>query len=198
MSARYLVACRCGANFAATLGQAGQDVRCECGQIIAIPLLRELRALPPAAAPATAGTKQARSAVSSAAVSSAAASGSAASNSTVRGRVVFAGLLVTVLATLLGVVLLYARAQIVVEWSHQLQSQADSEVIDQMNADEMFQAWHALHSQGLGEKSPTGFMINRNNRATLGRLATWTLAFASVAAVSTIGFSMATRRSAGS
>jgi hypothetical protein len=193
MSARYLVACRCGANFAATLGQAGQDVRCECGQIIAIPLLRELRALPPAAAPATAGTKQARSAVSSAA-----ASGSAASNSTVRGRVVFAGLLVTVLATLLGVVLLYARAQIVVEWSHQLQSQADSEVIDQMNADEMFQAWHALHSQGLGEKSPTGFMINRNNRATLGRLATWTLAFASVAAVSTIGFSMATRRSAGS
>ena len=193
MSARYLVACRCGANFAATPGQAGQDVRCECGQIIAIPLLRELRALPPASAPATAGTKQARSAVSSAAVSSA-----AAPNSSVRGRVVFAGLLVTVLATLLGVVLLYARAQIVVEWSHQLQSQADSEVIDQMNADEMFQAWHALHSQGLGEKSPTGFMINRNNRATLGRLATWTLAFASMAAVSTIGFSMATRRSAGS
>lgn len=188
MSARYLVACRCGATFAATPGQAGQDVRCECGQIIAIPLLRELRALPPAAAPATAGSNQTRSA----------ASGSAASNSTVRGRVVFAGLLVTVLATLLGVVLLYARAQIVVEWSHQLQSQADSEVIDQMNADEMFQAWHALHSQGLGEKSPTGFMINRNNRATLGRLATWTLAFASVAAISTIGFSMATRRSAGS
>jgi hypothetical protein len=193
MSARYLVACRCGANFAATPGQAGQDVRCECGQIIAIPLLRELRALPPAAAPATAGSNQTRSAASNSA-----ASGSAASNSTVRGRVVFAGLLVTVLATLLGVVLLYARAQIVVEWSHQLQSQADSEVIDQMNADEMFQAWHALHSQGLGEKAPTGFMINRNNRATLGRLATWTLAFASVAAVSTIGFSMATRRSAGS
>jgi hypothetical protein len=193
MSARYLVACRCGANFAATPGQAGQDVRCECGQIIAIPLLRELRALPSAAAPATAGSNQTRSAASNSA-----ASGSAASNSTVRGRVVFMGLLVTVLATLLGVVLLYARAQIVVEWSHELQSQADSEVIDQMNADEMFQAWHALHSQGLGEKSPTGFMINRNNRAALGRLATWTLAFASVAAISTIGFSMATRRSAGS
>lgn len=183
MSARYLVTCRCGATVAVTAGQAGQEVPCQCGLSVTIPLLRELRALPQAAESAKAGPVRPQS---------------AAPGGTVRGRIIYAGFLATVLASLLGGLLLYARSQIAVEWSQELQSQADSEVIDRMNADEIFQAWHAMHTQGLGEKAPTGFMINRNNRSALGQIASWSLAFAAVAAASTIGYSVATRRAAGS
>jgi hypothetical protein len=150
---------------------------------IAVPLLRELRSLPQATE--VPGTTRA-------------SNRSAAPGGSLRGRVIYTGFLATVLATLLGGLLLYARSRIAVEWSHEMQAQADSEVIDRMNADEIFQAWHAMHSQGLGEKAPTSFMINRNNRATLGRMATWSLVCAAVAAAGTIGYSVATSRAAGS
>ncbi|MFM7070981.1 MAG: hypothetical protein ACKO38_04195 [Planctomycetota bacterium] len=186
MSARYLVACGCGATVAASPGQAGQEARCECGRMISIPLLRELRSLPQVEPPAVSKAANGRrSAVSVA-------------DTSLRGRVIYAGFLLTILATLLGGVLLVARSRIGIEWSQELQSQADSQVIDSMNADEMFQAWHTMHTQGLGEKAPTSFMINRNNRAMLGRFATWTLAIAAVAAAGTIGYSVASRPAAGS
>ncbi len=180
MSARYLMTCRCGTSIAVSPGQAGQEVPCTCGQWIAIPLLRELRSQPQASD--SIQTRPERSQ-------------SAAPDSSLRNRVVYAGMLVTIFALLFGGILIYARSQIVVEWSQELQSKADSTIIDQMNADEMFQAWHAMHTQGLGEKAPTPSMINRNNRAILGKMAAWTLAFGALAAAGTAGFSAATRPS---
>ena len=154
MSQEYLVECVCGEKFAVRVGQAGQQVRCGCGREVNIPLLRELRKLPTAQPsadrPAPRGAK-----------ASPASPGA------------FFAVLLTILGILVSVVLLYARSQIDISWSPESQKDYDSAVIDEMPADSMFDAWYTFRAQGLGEKNPTIFMINRQTHGTLGRILIW-------------------------
>jgi hypothetical protein len=59
---RYLLTCACGKPVAVEIGQAGGQVRCECGARLDVPTLRRLRHLPvePVAAPPASRTWQPR------------------------------------------------------------------------------------------------------------------------------------------
>jgi len=49
----YLLPCSCGKEVSIELRQAGETVRCECGQACAVPTMREVRCLRPAPASET-------------------------------------------------------------------------------------------------------------------------------------------------
>lgn len=57
MKAVYLLPCSCGKKVRVDAGQAGAKVDCECGQQLAVPTFRALRALEVDAAPATAAAR---------------------------------------------------------------------------------------------------------------------------------------------
>src|SRR5450432_3398339 len=46
---QHLLTCVCGRQLPVELGQAGEQLRCECGTNISVPTLRQLRQLPVAA-----------------------------------------------------------------------------------------------------------------------------------------------------
>lgn len=48
MAARYLLDCSCGKQVSVEPRQAGSHVRCDCGNLLEVPTLRGLRALPQA------------------------------------------------------------------------------------------------------------------------------------------------------
>jgi hypothetical protein len=47
MSQRYLLSCSCGRTTPVGISQAGSTVACDCGQSLAVPTIRGLKALPP-------------------------------------------------------------------------------------------------------------------------------------------------------
>lgn len=47
---KYLLPCSCGESVAVEVGQAGQSVRCTCGNTLAVPAMRLIRQLSPASA----------------------------------------------------------------------------------------------------------------------------------------------------
>jgi hypothetical protein len=49
---KYLLPCSCGKSVAIEVSQAGQSVRCTCGNMVDVPTMRLIRQLPPAAASA--------------------------------------------------------------------------------------------------------------------------------------------------
>ena len=161
MSPRYLIECSCGEKIAVGAGQAGQEVRCDCGRAVQVPLLRELRGLPTVAA---ADPDRAKT--------------SPSPRPRVLALLVFCGVLGTVLSLLLSGVLLFARSQMDPSWTHEAQRDYDGQIIDSLPADEMFNAWHDLRHEGLGEKQPTIHMLNRGSHAAMGKLLRWTLAAA--------------------
>ena len=44
--AKHLVPCTCGRTLAADAAQAGETLHCECGALVAVPTLRQLRQMP--------------------------------------------------------------------------------------------------------------------------------------------------------
>ena len=54
MDERYLLPCPCGRQVPVTRRQAGETVRCACGELLEVPTLLRLRSLPRAAEPAPA------------------------------------------------------------------------------------------------------------------------------------------------
>lgn len=54
---KYLLPCSCGKSVPVEASQAGQRVRCSCGQMLDVPTMRLVRQLPPATRPAP-GTRR--------------------------------------------------------------------------------------------------------------------------------------------
>jgi hypothetical protein len=169
MSQEYLVECVCGEKIAVRVGQAGQQVRCGCGREVGIPLLRELRKLPVAQPTADSSAAKVRGAKPSPASPAA-----------------FFAVLLTIVGILACVVVLYARSKIDTTWSPESQKDYDSALIDEMPADSIYDAWYAFRNQGLGEKNPTIYMINRETHATFGRVLIWMAGATFVSAVSAV------------
>ncbi|MFO0903328.1 MAG: hypothetical protein U0939_10030 [Pirellulales bacterium] len=180
MSNRFQLTCECGAAYGVTPGQAGQELACTCGRTLAVPLLRELRSLPPYHDDATASRR------------------ADASAAPARSPLLFACILVTVLALLCTAALALARSRIDVSWSIEGQRSYDAVLIDGLGPDELYNAWHDLQHEGLGEKRPDSYMLNHELHARTSRLLHWSLIASAVFGGLSVAVGLAGRRGSGS
>ncbi|MFO0868489.1 MAG: hypothetical protein U0935_06030 [Pirellulales bacterium] len=177
MSPHYQVTCSCGEPHAVRLSQAGQEIPCGCGRTVSIPLLGQLRKLPTVAVPEDKDERH---------------------SPVVRPRLpsllVFFGLLFTTLALLASVALIFVRSQIDASWSIEGQRAHDGAIIDAMGSDETLDAWFRLRTEGLGNKNPTVYMLQRGSHTAIGSLLRWTLGATAVLGIATLVVSLLSRR----
>ncbi len=182
MSNRYTLECACGAKTGVSPGQAGQELACQCGRTLSVPLLRELRQLPPFTEP----TGAARAAAPS------------ANPEARRSPFLFVSLLLTILSLSASAALLYARSQIDTTWSVEGQRDYDSLMIDSLGPDEIYNAWHDLIHDGLGDKRPDSFMLNGSLYDRVSVLVRWALISSGLFGGLTLVLGLASRRGSGS
>ncbi len=146
-----LLSCECGREHVVSRSQAGQELKCDCGKIVAVPTLRGLAELPLAPAntsdaPLTATSGASRS------TSSGAWQGW-------RGpamAIATAGFLIAFTACGW-----YSWQRFNINTSYTVENEivAGNELLDSYDANSLSSIWHEFGSLGLGEKYPPSFFL---------------------------------------
>lgn len=131
MSNKFLLPCECGRSVAVEISQAGQHVACACGKKLAVPSLRSIRKLAPAAEQSGQGSAR------------------GAAWNPVKGILFAIGALLVIggLGTAGYSFLIYQRAD-----AFQPSAEAHVEslaLIDSLSPLETFEAWHHITEHGL-------------------------------------------------
>jgi hypothetical protein len=164
---KYLLPCACGRKLPVEVAQAGEIVRCACGQSVTVPSLRRLRELEPAnpqAAPTGA----------------VAAESSRESFRIALLKVAFAASFVLLVGCTAAAVALWAvRMSVQNVQSMDSNLAAGEAQIDQMPVDETFNLWRMLTTDGLVASNPEEFALSYYKAQVLARY----LTMAAIAAV---------------
>jgi hypothetical protein len=160
MATKYLLPCQCGATQPIDIAQAGQTVRCECGQSLDVPTMRDIRRLEPVE------ISEERKAV-------------ATDWSRVQGSLFAVGLAVTVISLIIAVFLWINRMQLdttkpVIGDTAQINA-----AIDNFPPVEVWNAWQEVEHNGLGPWYPPEYVLARYESTALLR---WIIALLIIAA----------------
>ena len=154
---RYLVSCECGEKIPVSAGQAGQAIRCTCQRSLTVPMLRELRQLPPAD--------------SLGAATSAREVAQRGGWSTLE-TVWFVALLATILSLAAIAIMAVVRSQLT-SWTAETQAVVDASVIDRLSIEQVLAVWVEFRQAGLGEPVPNAHMYDKADADKLTQLMTW-------------------------
>lgn len=140
---KYLLPCSCGKSVTIEVSQAGQQVRCECGQLLDVPPFRAIRTLPPAV-PTGRPTAPAKPAWSP-----------------VRGVVFAVGMLLFVGGLAAAGYLQLGRSTLRTEAFEWDNLEMAMEGIDGMNVEQTWELWQILRDESIGPYSPPSFIMSR-------------------------------------
>lgn len=170
---KYFLPCECGKGIAVDVRQAGQQIACECGQLLEVPTLRGIRALEPVGEiePSSRQTADWNSS---------------------RGTI-FAGSLI--LFVIGGIVSYfgYAGLRATPNISREVERESFDTSIDAMSLDEMYDTWQHVRTEGLGPRGHDMFVNIRAYRTGRQRMLTIGVALCVVGSLGAIG-SMLGRR----
>jgi hypothetical protein len=162
---KYLLPCSCGQSVAIEVSQAGDRVRCACGNTLDVPAMRLIRQLPPAAADAPQKQRLRDR-----------------SWSLVQRLIFAAGLLLAVGG--LGTAAFYQfwRTRLITDetpWDNLEQAHQD---IDQMGVEKAWELWLLVRTDNIGPYSPPGFVRGRHASDTWYKVIVGALSTAGVGA----------------
>ena len=142
---KYLLPCSCGESLKVDTSQAGQELTCACGATLEVPTLRGIRQLEPAestAAPASRSEKK---------------------WSAKQGALFGVGVLVAVIGLAVGGMVYLSWRQLDTGMNEEKELAFWNEKIDDLPADEMWDAWQEVKRIGLGPQQPPEYVVIRRN-----------------------------------
>jgi len=172
---KYLLPCECGKRIAIDASQAGQQIACECGELLEVPTLRGVRALEPVPE-TTPPLRQAGEWNSS------------------RG-VIFAGSLIL---SVIGAAISYfgyEGLQATPNITREAETESFEKAIDDMSLDEVYEMWKEVRNHGLGPRGQNVFVNIRSFRAERQRILVIGITLCLVGVLGAIGATIGRRKS---
>lgn len=143
MPQKYLLPCSCGESILIELSQAGERIRCQCGNELEVPTMRHIRQLQRAAD--TGPVAKPRK-----------------SWPMMYGLLFAVGLATTVAGLAVAGYYQWGRSQLQTEETQWDDVEAAARAIDKLPADVAFDEWRKLRDFGLGAQTPPEFVIHRH------------------------------------
>lgn len=143
MATKYLLPCSCGKAAKVDANQAGDIAVCDCGKVLEVPSMRQLRDLQPAPVGDMArkpGAQWSRR----------------------EGLVFAAGLLVLFTGLAVAGYFQIGRMGLNTQETRYDNLEESLQQIDGMNVSEMWDAWAGVREFGMGPYSPPSFVVNRH------------------------------------
>ncbi|MDA1051964.1 MAG: hypothetical protein O3C40_15975 [Planctomycetota bacterium] len=179
---KYLLPCECGKRITVDLSQAGQQIACECGQLLEIPTLRGVRELEPVQQ-TTSSARQSAEWDSS------------------RGMVFAGSLILFVIGAAVSYFAYagfsrfgYAGLRDAPNITHEVERESFDKAIDDMSLDETYEAWRAIREHGLGPRGQNVYVNIRSFRAGQQRLLTIGIVLCVVGMLGAIGSTLGRRK----
>lgn len=153
-----LLRCTCGRDLVVSNSQAGQELTCACGKIVAVPTLRGLAALPLAQALAQT-TADAPQPYATSGVGQQLDSGANRAWQGWRGPALALATAGFLIAAVAGSWFGFQRFQIDTSYTVEAEIAAGAEMIESYDPNTLSTIWHQFGSMGLGEKHPPAFFL---------------------------------------
>ncbi len=145
MSQRYLLTCSCGTEHAVETAQAGDTIRCDCGESLQVPSFRDLQKLPPVRDP-EAGIKKPRR-----------------SWHPLQGLLFGLGAVLFLIPAVWGTTIEIHRRSLDMEVDPSIQRELERNLknIGNLKVHESYEVWKLLLKRGLGRRNPPAYVLNR-------------------------------------
>lgn len=133
----HLLTCSCGKEFTVSRSQAGQEIKCDCGQMIAVPTLRGFSELP------TAGEVEKVSAAWGG----------------WRGPTMALFSAICLVAAIFAARFLFQGVSVDTSYTAESEVAAANEIFDEYGADELSMVWDHFETNGIGPKVRPDFYL---------------------------------------